>query len=913
MRINPIFRSGAFPVIIAVFFVVVTLLSLSINLDKTHKRYEEFATLMGRTLLEQHLVTRKWNAIHGGIYVPVTEKFEPNPYLAGDPQRDLTTTEGIELTKINPAYMTRLISELLSEGKDIKMHLANLRPINPQNMTDPLETEALKSFVRGEKEEFHAIPSGSPSMFRYVAPLKIKEECLGCHERQGFKRGDIGGIISVSFPYGPFQDAIAQSVKTIHAAHILFLGIGILLVAGTFWDMTRRRRTEEKLRRNYETQEVLKLILQTSLLPVSLEEQLEKTLDLIFEYPWIVPIQKGCIFLVDEEQGSLVMKVHRGFSEAVLETCSRVSFDRCVCGRTASTGNVQFCHCPSEIHDVTYPGMVPHSHYCVPLVSADSVLGVLNIYLEAGHKKDRDEEEFLISAANALAGLIRRKQAEENLLQLATAVERAGEIILITDAEGTIQYVNPAFEQVTGYMKEEVVGKNPRILKSGKHDSSFYRDLWETLIRGDAWHGRFTNRKKDGTLYYEETTISPNRDQSGKIINFVAVKHDITHEVALENQLRHAQKMEAVGQLAGGVAHDFNNILTAIIGYASFLKMKMREDDPLEGYVTNILASSERAADLTQGLLAFSRKQIINPKPVNVNSVVIRVGKLLIRLIGEDIELRIELSEQDLVVMADSGQVEQVLVNLATNARDAMPDGGVLSVKTEHVVLDAEFIKAHGYGNPGKYARISATDTGFGMDRETREKIFEPFFTRKEIGRGTGLGLAIVYGIIKQHGGYINVESEPGMGATFNIYLPLTEMDVKVSENQETPMPLVGRETVLVAEDDGEVRKLITGVLEKFGYRVVEATDGADAVAKFKENSDNIDLIILDVVMPKKNGKEAFDELRGVRPDVKALFMSGYASDIIYKKGLVAEGLRLLSKPISPGELLNNVREALDS
>ncbi|NIS73777.1 MAG: response regulator, partial [Deltaproteobacteria bacterium] len=458
-----------------------------------------------------------------------------------------------------------------------------------------------------------------------------------------------------------------------------------------------------------------------------------------------------------------------------------------------------------------------------------------------------------------------------------------------------------------------VIGSNPRILKSGKHDASFYRDIWETITGGSVWQGRFINRKKDGTLYHEEATISPSRDTAGKIINFVAVKRDITNEIALENQLRHAQKMEAVGQLSGGVAHDFNNILTAIIGYASFLKMKMQKDDSLESYVANILASAERAADLTQGLLAFSRKQVTKLEPVNINAVVKRVGSLLMRLIGEDIDLRTEFSERDLVVMADSGHMEQVLVNLATNSRDAMPGGGVLSIKTEYVVQNADFIKTHGYGKPGEYALISATDTGMGMDRETMEKIFEPFFTKKEVGSGTGLGLAIVYGIVKQHGGYINVESEPGKGATFRIYLPLTEMDVEDVKKQESAVPLVGRETVLVAEDDPAVRRLIKSVLEKFGYRVLEAVDGEDAVAKFTENSGDIDLLILDVVMPRKNGKEVFDELKLIGSKVKVLFMSGYAADIVYRKGLVEEGLHLLSKPVSPGELLKSVRETLDS
>lgn len=417
----------------------------------------------------------------------------------------------------------------------------------------------------------------------------------------------------------------------------------------------------------------------------------------------------------------------------------------------------------------------------------------------------------------------------------------------------------------------------------------------------------------DGSYFPVRVSAFPTFGTDGKITGFIEVVEDITERKLLQSQLIQAQKMESVGQLAGGVAHDFNNILTAIMGYASLLKMKMREDDPLRRNADQILLSSERAASLTNSLLAFSRKQIINPKPVNLNEIVKRVEKLLLRLIGADIELKTVLADKDLVVMADANQIEQVFMNLATNARDAMPDGGLLMIETERIEIDGEYIKIHGYGEPGMYALISVADTGSGIDEKTKEKIFEPFFTTKETGKGTGLGLSIVYGIIKQHQGYINVYSEIGRGTTFKIYLPLSEKKVReVKPAPETPMTIGGTETLLLAEDDADVRKFTKYVLEESGYTVIEAEDGKDAVDKFIENKDKIRLLLLDVIMPKKNGKEAYDEIRKAKPEIKALFMSGYTANVIHKKGILEEGLDFALKPISPTELLKKVRGVLD-
>lgn len=425
--------------------------------------------------------------------------------------------------------------------------------------------------------------------------------------------------------------------------------------------------------------------------------------------------------------------------------------------------------------------------------------------------------------------------------------------------------------------------------------------------------------RKDGVLRWVESTVVPHHDLNGSLISYDGIVRDVTERKKaveerekLEEHLRQAHKMEAVGQLAGGIAHDFNNILSAIIGYASLLRMKMRKDDQMKANVDQIIASAERAANLTRSLLAYSRKQLIIPRPVDLNEIVWRIEKLLLPLIGEDIDFRTKLTENNLTVLADGAQIEQVLMSLATNSRDAMPRGGQIIIETGAMELDGDFVSAHPYIIPGAYAVISFTDTGAGMDEDIMGKIFDPFFTTKEVGKGTGLGLAMSYGIIKQHNGYIDVFSEPGRGTTFKIYLPL--MTVKPQEAETPQMPVAfkaGLETILIAEDDKAVREIMNLLLTEFGYSVIAAKDGEEAVNKFIKNKDRIDLLLFDAVMPKKNGREAYEAVKEIRPDIKALFVSGYTADIMHSKGLLGEGLHFISKPVSPTELLEKIREVL--
>jgi len=391
-----------------------------------------------------------------------------------------------------------------------------------------------------------------------------------------------------------------------------------------------------------------------------------------------------------------------------------------------------------------------------------------------------------------------------------------------------------------------------------------------------------------------------------------ALKKREAEKEHLQEQLRHAQKMEAIGTLAGGIAHDFNNILTAIMGFGGLIQMKIPKGSPISSHVEQILDSSQRAASLTKNLLVFSRKQLSTPNPLNLNESISNLKKLLGRLIKEDIEFKVELCKNDLIVMADQGQLDQIFMNLVTNAKDAMPKGGVLTISTGAVKLPPHIVVTSQARNLGGYALISVTDTGIGIDEKTKEKIFDPFFTTKEVGKGTGLGLSMIYGIVKQHEGYIDVKSEIGKGTTFNIYLPLIDSIFEKQKEKASHPPKRGTETILVADDEPAVGSLVKKILEEFGYKVLEARDGEKAIEQFLKHKDDIHLLLLDVIMPKKNGKEAYDAIRKIKPEVKAVFISGYSDEIIDEQAIL-EGLNFIGKPVSPEELLFKIREVLDN
>ena len=618
-------------------------------------------------------------------------------------------------------------------------------------------------------------------------------------------------------------------------------------------------------------------------------------------------------------------------------------------------------------------------------------------------------------------------------LQLA-ALEAAHNAIAIINRKGEFVWANNAYTRLTGYETREILGKNPRILKSGLTDPMVYVELWKTITRGRVWAGEIFNRRKDGSLYLQELTITPVLDENGTVSHFVAVTQDITsrkkneeelhlfrclidrvndsvfiidaadgaildvngkacstlgytredllclkvrdidldapdshdwkqksdelrkagsilfdgrqrkkdgsiHPVEvflmytvinqkeyfiavardvsekrrLENQLRQSQKMEAVGRLAGGVAHDFNNLLTAILGLSEISIKGLSDESPIRADLEEIRQITKRAARLTHQLLAFSRQQILEPAMTDVNELIRGLEKMLHRLIEESIEFVFVSGKFPLMAMVDPGQIEQVIVNLAVNARDAMPNGGKLTIRTSKVAIGQEFRLLHPEAIAGDYACISVSDTGTGISEDIKTHIFEPFFTTKPKGKGTGLGLATCYGIIKQSRGYIYVQSEEGKGTVFQIYFPLVSKPAAVTEQPLQSQVDQGSETLLLVEDDPAVRRLSARMLRNHGYTVLEGLNGMESLQIAKDDNERrICLMLTDVVMPVMNGKQLADELSLIRPDIRVVFTSGYTDDFIFRNGILETGVAFLRKPFSTEALIKKVREVLD-
>jgi len=625
-----------------------------------------------------------------------------------------------------------------------------------------------------------------------------------------------------------------------------------------------------------------------------------------------------------------------------------------IMGLAVQTRMLQHCRdCSADERFRVFPGQSIGSLISVPIFQpGGEVLGVLNVSHPNCHFFNEWHERLLVVYCNCLGQLIVNhrlvshmdreidkrtsllmrsleevKTAEKGLreseLQLNLVLEGsndgfwdwslvAGDVKLSQRWAEILGYTLPEVERLFGEGKTLIHPEDAPVVRKmiSEHlaGSLFQYSLeYRMLMRSGEWKW-----VQDRGRVVEWDELSRPLRMTGTTTDVTERKWAEEEKRRLENQLNHSQKMEAIGQLAGGVAHEFNNIMTAIIGYGHLMVMKTEEHSPLRHFAAQILTSAERASGLTRSLLTFSRKQISNAHHVNVNETIEKMGKLLSRLIREDIEFRTELADDKLIVLADDGQIEQVLMNLVTNARDAMPSGGLVSIRTGVEQLGPEFAQVYGYGQTGSYVRISVVDTGTGMDEKTSEKIFEPFFTTKEPGKGTGLGLAIVYGIIKQHNGYITVSSTPGQGTDVSIYFPLVPGEGGRKVFASPAQLKTGTETILIAEDDEGVRSLDRELFEECGYTVIEAGNGRQALELFQEHRDRIDLVMFDVIMPKMNGREVFEEIRKLRPGMKVLFTSGYTGDILNGSSGIGTEYDFVAKPLPPEDLMNKVREILD-
>ena len=1092
----------------------------------------DLAVAEARASFNKDLLFRRWGTMHGGVYVPPTDKTPPNPYLSHIPDRDVITTGDKSLTLVNPAYMTRQIHELGQQEYGARGHITSLNPIRPENEADPWETLALEAFQAGRAEEIRSIEITDDLPFlRFMKPMVTEKNCLKCHAAQGYREGDIRGGLSISIPLTPYLNiAGAQKLRLLLIYGIIgLLGVAGIWVAGLLIIRSRKELRAERDRLQY--------VLEGT--NVGTWEWNVQTGETIFNERWA-----NIIGYTLEEISPVSIETWIKFchpddlkeSEKRLQQCfdGRSAYYDIECRMRHKSGEWVWVHDRGKVatwtkdgrpewmygthqeitarkrdeqalkdeHDLFATGPVcmitwsPQPQWPVTFVTENTaqVLGytpeemtapdfryaalihpddlervALEVKRAFASGAERFEQRYRLRCKSgeyrwfsdftlpirdnngkvtSILGYMfddnERMIAEIERERLLSAIEQTRESIVITDSEGTIQYVNPAFEQITGYTRKEVIGRNPRFLKSGEHDEPFYKKMWDTLVHGDSWHGKLINKNYDGTLFTEEATISPVKDITGNIISYVAVKHDVTREMELQNSLkeheellrslinatpdiicfkdgqgrwleandadlelfsltkvdyhgktdsqladftaplyrqafltceatdeqawqaggisrgeeviptidgktkyfdvikvplfqedgsrkglvvlgrditerkrleeqyRQAQKVESIGRLAGGVAHDLNNLLSPIIGYGELLQHDTAPEDGRRDMVDAILSAGFRARDLVSQLLAFSRKQTLEFNPVDINKVATEFEKFLRQTIPEDIEMELFLSSDPLMVMADIGQIEQVLMNLAVNAADAMPEGGRLTIETAPIELDEKYAAEHVAVEPGSYVLLAVSDTGCGMDKKTKENIFEPFFSTKGEA-GTGMGLATVYGIIKQHGGNIWVYSEPGAGTTFKIYLPVCEiMHTGKATTTKELTDLNGSETILLAEDNGQVRDLARTILERQGYTVLTAENGKEALAISESHHGPLHLLLTDVVMPEMNGRDLFARASRHHPELKVVYMSGYTDNVIAHQGVLDENIAFIQKPFTLHALAAKVREVLE-
>jgi len=506
-----------------------------------------------------------------------------------------------------------------------------------------------------------------------------------------------------------------------------------------------------------------------------------------------------------------------------------------------------------------------------------------------------------------------RRKIEKEVNMLAHAIKSISECVSVTDMNENILFINESFIQTYGYSKDELVGKPISLVRSHYNPKELVDNILPQTLSG-GWKGELFQRKKDGSEFPVALSTSVIRDEKDKAIAMIGVTSDISERHQLEEQIRQAQKMEAIGRLAGGVAHDFNNILTVINGYSELLLLSLKEGNPIFKKLEEIYRAGQRAGSLTKQLLAFSRNQVLQPVVLNINYYINDLDSMLRRLISENIEFTTILDPNIGRIKADPGQIEQVILNLVINACDAMPLGGKLTIESKNTVYKDPYYWEDLKIEPGTYLMLSVSDTGTGMTQEIKSRIFEPFFTTKKEGEGTGLGLSTVYGIVKQSGGFINAYSEPGIGTTFKIYFHcVKESAAKISKTVPSADSLKGTETILVTEDEDNLRNLACEILRTHGYNVLEAENGSSALLKCEKYQEPIHLILSDVVMPEMSGAKLVERLISIHSEMKVLYMSGYTDDAVIRHGILEEKVQFLPKPFTPLSLLEKVRTILDS
>ncbi len=972
--------------------------------EAVHK--EKTALVQGLALVEKDLLYRKWVAMQGGVYAPVSEHLAPNPYLHV-PERDIETPSGKKLTLVNPTYMTRLVHALAMETGGNPAYFTSLRPTHPANTPDPWERKALEWLEGNPDAPFYKEIASAPEgkALKVMVPVRAEESCLRCHTDPSDVPGTIRGGIAVTVPLKEVATAHrALYLDTVHG-HVMMWLLGTAGIVLASFLMSRRVREREELLRS-----------------ISRSEKFWKAVLESLQDPLIVLDRDLKVRLMNPVSAELANVKPE---DAIGRPCVEV-----FCDWHVPSGACEQC----DVQEVMEKNRASSRQIEIQL--RDGIRRVFHVQTSPLKENGGQAQGAIQSFRDITQEVEARKQLAEQNRELTLLFDHMfGGFALheiVTDDRGVpVDYrflkVNPAFESLTGLKADEILGKTlgeilpeaspiwverygltaltgePQEFEAfepslGRHYSVrfyqpepgkiavvffdvtdrkkgeealrrseiFFRELFERSVGAqlivNPADGRILDaneaavrlygwsRDEIKEKFYQDVCLNPPdlikesfsealREEGGKLswarhrtasgetktvelrigplsldggLALVYVQ-DVTEHEKLEEQLRQAQKMQTVGQLAGGVAHEFNNLLQVINGFVEMVLSETPEDGPHRESLQKVLESGLKGAKLVQQLLAFSRKQMLRPEPLNLDELIGQFLKLAQKLVGENIRISHVPSKQVPRVNVDRNLMEQVLLNLVVNARDAMPEGGEITIETDHVVVDEEYVRRHPDASPGLHVVVAVTDTGCGMPEEVRRRVFEPFFTTKEVGKGTGLGLSVAFGIVKQHGGFLNVYSEPGRGTTFRIYLkphdPLEAQEQEKHREEEAPR---GTETILLAEDDPAVRDYLCHTLRDAGYRVLEAENGLDAVELFASTLEHVDGLIFDLVMPGMGGEEALHLIRKTARHIPAVFLSGYTGRTNGLSKVLDSNTVFVEKPVRRSTLLQTVRKLLD-
>ncbi|MBI5870373.1 MAG: DUF3365 domain-containing protein [Actinobacteria bacterium] len=915
-------RAARYATLLAVCWTAIMVVIYFLSASEIDQQAEDEAVTRASVVWEKDVLYRRWNASHGGVYVPVSAQTPSNPYLTQIPERDIVTPSGKQLTLMNPAYMTRQVNELAAAEGDVFGHITSLNPIRPGNAADQWETTALRAFDEGQTEVTSIEQIDGQPYLRLMRPMVTEKPCLKCHAGQGYQEGDIRGGVSISIP---FSQVAAHADSQKKQAGIIYSLIWLTGCAGISLGAVRQRRGELELRRSRDDLEVRvkertgELQDANRQLQVELTERrhAEETLSeseqqfkeaqqiaQIGNWDWDAVTDATFwseelyhILNFDPAKPSPNYKEHLRIYTP--ESAARLNAS---VEETMKTGEPYELDLELSQPDATRRWIVARGE-----VKHDTTGAITGLRGTAQNITERITAEASLKEALKLA----EDEKEKN----RAIIEGIGDGISIQDTDLKVLFQNQVHRDFIGDHVGEYCYNGYE-----KRDGACEGCPVAMAMADGKIH--FTERTvvfPDGNHYFE-ITASPLRNSEGEIIGGIEAVREVTDrkksEVerrSLRAQLLQAQKMEAVGRLAGGIAHDINNFLTVIEGYTDLVLTELPEESAEYGQLLESRKASESAANLARQLLIFSRQEAMHPAPTNLNALITDAMKMLRRLIGERYMLTTDLAPDLKTVSADKSHIQQVIMNLAVNARDAMPDGGKIEIRSENFPVDRKYAEAHADSREGEFVRISVRDEGSGMDAETIAHMYEPFFTTKGAAQGTGLGLSVVYGIISHHEGWVDVESDPGRGSTLYFFLPVIPLTEEDTVKEVTPpAQLTGRgEKILLVEDEDTVRKLAERILVKAGYAVTTAASAEEALSLFDEARGDFDLVFSDVVLPQENGIMLVDRLLKKKAGLRVLLASGY-SEIEWQENIHEREYPFLQKPYSREIILKKIWELLN-